>query len=404
MHPNRLVRDHSGRLAAIDMLRGLAVLSVVLHHLPFSWRGVSDATSAGDAFSPTLVAVLHFGMYGVHLFLVISGFCIHLPWARRRDLSAKLNFAEFWFRRMRRLYPPYIVALLLTTALLFVGQVVLRGRTGSPVEALGYTSGWAIAIDAAFLFFLLQNLNGASWRFGNGPLWTLALEEQLYAMYFPLLALRRRFGWPTTLAVVALTTTAWRLGAALLPSTGPVPAAWLLVGPARWLEWTLGALAVEAHLGLVQLPRWARSGAVGVGLLALAVALEAGSQASFAVLLRVFAVIGDALFGVAFFVVVNSLCATEREGRLPRLQIVVGAFRTLSMVGVFSYSIYLVHDPLMAGVKRFLVSSESVGLIVVARLLAAIGGGYLFHLLVERRFLNRTRVDKGPDRGTVVAT
>lgn len=395
MHMGGLVREKPERLIAIDLLRGIAVLTVVLHHLPFSWRGLSDATSAdGNAFGPALVAALHFGAYGVHLFLVISGFCIHLPWARRGDLSAKLNFSEFWFRRMRRLYPPYLVTLLFTAILLFAGQVVLRGRSGAPLVALGYASGWAIALDALFLLFLLQNLNGASWRVGNGPLWTLALEEQLYVLYFPLLALRRRWGWPTTLVVVALATTGWRLVAQVLPPAVTLPAFWLVVGPARWLEWALGALAVEAHLGLVQLPRWARNGAAGACLLALAIGLDAGTQAEFAVFAGLFAVIGDACFGLAFFVLVNTLCAIEREGRLPRW----AALRSLSMVGVFSYSIYLVHDPLMAGVKRFLVSSESVSLVVAARLLAAIGGGYVFHILVERRFLNRTRTVRAPER------
>src|ERR1043166_6667956 len=52
---------------------------------------------------------------GVFLFFVISGFCIHLQWARAKAAGTKpeIHFTSFWKRRIRRLYPPYIIALLL---------------------------------------------------------------------------------------------------------------------------------------------------------------------------------------------------------------------------------------------------------------------------------------------------
>src|SRR5262245_16646268 len=52
---------------------------------------------------------------GVFLFFVISGFCIHLQWARAQASGANstIQFGAFWKRRIRRLYPPYIIALVL---------------------------------------------------------------------------------------------------------------------------------------------------------------------------------------------------------------------------------------------------------------------------------------------------
>lgn len=376
--------ERGGRLLSIDILRGCAVLAVVLHHLPFSWSGLTDSVPAREAFIPEAREVLHFGQYGVQLFLVISGFCIHLPWARKRNLDAKLDFSTFWLRRIRRLYPPYITAVVLTIALLILGQVVIKGRLHDPLGALGYGSVVAVAVDGLFLLLLLQNLNGASWRIGNGPLWTLALEEQLYMLYFPLLGLRRRLGWPGTIAVVASITLVWRIAWYLPPGDAAMPSFWYVIGPARWLEWTLGALAVEAHLGLVQLPRWTRAPGIAIGVMTVAVALDhMGRTLS----LKPIETVGDGLFGIAFFIIVNFMCRLETSNRLPNPSPV----RWLSTLGVFSYSVYLVHDPLMAGVKRVLASTDSLPMIVIARLAAAIGLGYVFHRVVEQRFLSRSR-------------
>ena len=56
-----------------------------------------------------------FGYIGVFLFFVISGFCIHLQWAKAKanGVEPEIRFGSFWKRRIRRLYPPYIIAILL---------------------------------------------------------------------------------------------------------------------------------------------------------------------------------------------------------------------------------------------------------------------------------------------------
>ena len=53
------------------------------------------------------------------VFFVISGFCIHLQWARARahHQEGQIQFGAFWKRRIRRLYPPYLIALVLFLAI-----------------------------------------------------------------------------------------------------------------------------------------------------------------------------------------------------------------------------------------------------------------------------------------------
>src|SRR6266550_2516962 len=92
------------RLRSIDALRGIAALGVVFYH----------AVEQGDKVLPNNplkypVKLLQFGSsfgyIGVFLFFVISGFCIHLQWARGRSngQSPSIKFGSFWRRRIRRL-------------------------------------------------------------------------------------------------------------------------------------------------------------------------------------------------------------------------------------------------------------------------------------------------------------
>lgn len=375
------------RLTAIDALRGVAVLAVVLSHLPFSPNAAPAAVGGiapESAFPEWLVTVLDHGRFGVHLFLVISGFCIHMAWARRPD-SEGVSFLAFWKRRLHRLYPPYFVTLLLSLGGLYVLHGVLGGAAGGIAAKLGYASSGQLAIDIVLLLLLAQNLNGASGRIGNGPFWTLALEEQLYALYFALLAMRRKLGWTKTLIIVSGTTLVWRTIGAFFFS-GDAQATLFLVGPARWLEWSLGALAVEAYLGRVTLPRWCSSAPVGLGLLALATfavnTLHYGAPIPFVV------PYSDTLFGFALFVLVNFACRVrwgdgERVGAMTRF---------FAWVGTFSYSLYLTHQPVIVAAKQIgLRLHVGTAGITVLRLALPIGAAWIFFQLVERRFLNSSR-------------
>lgn len=376
-----------GRLAAIDALRGVAAFTVLVSHLPFSMgsRPAEQDYTPVSVFPEWVVHVLDHGRFGVHLFLVISGFCIHMAWARRREGDARIEFLSFWRRRLHRLYPPYFATLLISLAGLYVLHSVLGGASGGIAARLGYASTTQLAIDLVVLLLLAQNLNGASHRVGNGPFWTLALEEQLYMLYFPLLWMRKRFGWSTAITVIALTTIGWRAATAfLLPAS--MQNTLYLVGPSRWFEWALGALAVEAYLGRVTLPSWMRSGGVGLGLLSLAIAVF--NSPKLGVPIPVVVPYSDALFGVGLFVLVNFACQIRwNEGE--RVSIVS---RFFGWVGAFSYSLYLTHQVTIVVAKQIgLKLGLGVGGILVLRVVLPIAAAWLFYHVVERRFLNASR-------------
>src|SRR5258705_12813988 len=98
------------RLISIDLLRGCAALGVVITHaFPAELTYLAEQ-SPWFGYLGKVVGNL---TLGVPLFFVISGFCIHLRWTQRYTQTGetKTDFLDFWKRRMRRLYPPYVIVL-----------------------------------------------------------------------------------------------------------------------------------------------------------------------------------------------------------------------------------------------------------------------------------------------------
>jgi len=386
--------SRQGRLPAIDVLRGVAVLAVVITHSPFSRTG---DPLAFPLWTRLLFTVTDYGGLGVNLFLVISGFCIHLPTVRAGEGTA-VSFRAFWARRLMRLYPPFAVAVLFTLAsLVFLNRGTSNGTLAG---VFGYTSNARLALDIGSLALLAQNFTGASHRIGNGPLWTLALEEQLYALYFLLLRLRKKLDWRRTMYFVFAFTAAWRIAALIVARAGWLPSVqWFMFGPPRWIEWVIGALAVEARLSGNELPAWCRSARLGVLLFLGTAALRApyvlvahapelaGSIPAREAILAADFLLTDPLFSLSGFIAVNWALSVnlgdERAGIL---------VRALRGVGYWSYSLYLTHQPVLGfakfvGLRLHLPWLAIYGL----RFGTALVAGYLFHRFVERFFMERAR-------------
>ena len=336
------VKSHplsNGRLQSIDALRGLAALGVVLYH------AVMQTTNAvpNNLFRwpvKLLQFVSSFGYIGVFLFFVISGFCIHLQWARSRanQQPQSIRFGSFWRRRIRRLYPPYLIAFAL-----FMLMAALT--TGIKVTHF-------FVYDVVMHLLMLHNLDPNTCYSVNGVFWTLAIEEQLYLAYFLLLFLRTRWGWGPTLLVCALARVAWFLFS---------HAAWITIGAgipvpeaaaSHWFTWALGAIAVEAAFGLIKLPKWCRNLWIGGAAIVLASATSAILPTTQKDTLAhdVAWMLMHPAWGVGFFILVNRVVEAEQSwlaklrerGLISRILVRLAA--AAAFVGVFSYSLYLTHE------------------------------------------------------------
>src|ERR1044072_2317901 len=252
---------HLARLRGIDALRGAAALGVVLYHAVEQGKHVLP-----NNFFHYPVRLVQFassfGYIGVFLFFVISGFCIHLQWARTKAAGAEpeIRFGTFWKRRTRRLYPPYIITLLIFLLL----------------------TAWTTGIDVAHFFIydlgmhllMLHNLDPSTCYTINGVFWTLAVEEQLYLAYFLLLFMRVRWGWGVTIAVCLFARFGWMVFSHVVwLKTGfgiPVPEA----AASHWFTWALGALGVEVYFGLTTLRGWSRDLRLATVLIVIASVLS----------------------------------------------------------------------------------------------------------------------------------
>lgn len=364
-----------GRLRSIDFLRGSASLAILLLHI----------SRSGIVPNPPLwFSAIHrvFGelWWGVPLFFVISGFCIHLQWASRRAKtgSQELGFWNFWKRRMHRLYPPYFLALCCSMLTVYVAyrmgyQLPLVNKYPSPVVR-----------SMLYDFFLHATmLHGFSRTYdmgaGNVNLWSLAREEYFYLMYFALMFARRRWGLWIPVAAVLVLGLGMNFGFSGNPQWGEFIAGSALV---LWFQWTLGMVAAEAYCGLVRLPRWCSSGALAAVWFAIAIVCRSHYN-----------VLAPFAGGMAFFLLVNYCIKLDVGGRWR-----VNWFTAwLQRVGIFSYSLYLVHNPIRAVLKQVLrpisyTTNPFLYWLVSAVLgLGGYWGGKLYYRVVESRFLNSSR-------------
>jgi peptidoglycan/LPS O-acetylase OafA/YrhL len=372
------------RLRSIDALRGLAALGVVFYH---AVDQTEKTVPGGLLHYPVrfIQFASSFGYIGVFLFFVISGFCIHLQWARARanNEESKIRFGAFWKRRLRRLYPPYIITLVLFFSLtaLAVGLSVTR----------------FFVYDVVMHLLMLHNLDPHTAYSINGVFWTLAIEEQLYLAYFLLLFLRTRWGWPITLTICLLSRAGWMTFSHLVwLKTGigiPVPEA----AASHWFTWALGAIGVEAWFGLLKLPRWTSNLKLATVLIVAASALShfLPSIPKDTIWHNGSWFIIHPVWGLGFFMVVNRMVLAEdswlRERRLPLL------ISLFSMLGVFSYSIYLTHELTIMQAWRWTdpaaTQIQNVFLIVIP---AVILFAWIFFWFCERPFMRSAKNSDSP--------
>ncbi|MBT8155929.1 acyltransferase [Epibacterium ulvae] len=157
----------------IDGMRAIAVVSVMIYHLKIS---IGDTT------------LLKGGFLGVDLFFVLSGFLITQILIREFNTSGSISISQFYWRRAKRILPPLLAVMLvsLPAAWIILLPSELERFSLSLLSALAFISN-------AFWFFELSEYGAQS-----GLLqpflhtWSLAIEEQYYIVFPPLLILLMR--------------------------------------------------------------------------------------------------------------------------------------------------------------------------------------------------------------------
>ncbi|MFJ9904355.1 acyltransferase family protein [Streptomyces sp. NPDC101152] len=305
------------QLRGLDGLRGLAALYVVLFHCwLYTFPGYPHSSAPG------WLGGLMFGRLAVVFFLVLSGFSLAISPARHGWRSD--GVARFLRRRAWRILPPYWAALALS--LLVSLFVVPASHFGPPTAA-----------SAAVYGFVAQDVFTAPTP--NGAFWSIGVEAELYLLFPLLLFVRRRWSAAVMVACVALPVIAYGLTA---PGASPVEGDnWLAPHLAPvFAAGVVGAGVVAAPERIRRLP-W--------GWFALLAALPVAGLG--VVRGSVWSVHHYFWVDLAIAPAMTMLIAAVATGR-PAVVVRFLTARPVQGLGGFSYSLYLIHLPIVMTVIR----------------------------------------------------
>jgi peptidoglycan/LPS O-acetylase OafA/YrhL len=393
-------------LVVLDALRGLAALYVVVGHTHWLlWSGYQEYAASGAGVLKRALALasegLNYGHQAVLLFFLISGFCIHF---RQAGSVAKpscatrkewpLSIRSYARQRFRRIYPPLLLALALTAILDYAGSRLNPMFYGMETPYPNINSN--LAPDSHAPSTLLGNLILQAGfmvpAFGsNGPLWSLAYECWFYVLYPVLLFMSLRFGsWRTKWSITSLAMTAQL--ALLLPAIHfAIGSVWPLDIIAYWLIWSFGAWVAERYVIEKPLPLSSSLTTLAIlALMALAVAPKVMSLTPFPS--SDFGAGMDLLWSAPLGVLFSRVLLCE-PGRVK--SIIERFAHALAPLGAISYSLYVVHFPILALLSAWWLSShprlplgpELAVLGTSLSLIFASGAWYL----VERHFVSSSK-------------
>jgi peptidoglycan/LPS O-acetylase OafA/YrhL len=341
-------------MAEVDGLRFIAIFSVMLFHVFYMASHVPGVVLANSSLAFLLWPVTQ-GFRGVQLFFVISGFILGLPFAAQHlTHGPPVKIGRFYVRRLTRLEPPYILALLMFYVLAILMHNV---HTREP----GFLSGLPLRLGYAYLL-----VRGTPPTL-DGVTWTLEIEVQFYLLA-PLLAQVFKLATsPRRLTLIAAIC-----GAPLLARVVPGSDLTLL----GFFQYFLtGFLLADIHCtgaGAGRLPRWLYD-LVGIGcLLGMALAPETPDLMPFLPWL-----LGGLFIGALRGGWLNSVL------RRP----------SISVLGGMCYSLYLLHNPLLSFIAAKIIHNgmslpQAYLRLGVVGLPIVTSAGIAYYILIERPCMN----------------
>lgn len=373
-------------LKHVDGMRAVAALVVYLNHAyaqVFHFSFIAASLGVLSIARYSLVA----GHLAVTVFIVISGFCLTLPVVAFGD-RLRGGTLRFFKRRARRILPAYYGSLAL--ALVLIWTII-----GSPTGTL-----WDVPIGvtpAAIIshVLLLQDLFGTSKI--NYVLWSIAVEWHIYFLFPALVWGWRRFGPGRTVITALLVGYGLNFG---FESTRLVRANPHFLG-----MFALGMLAAyvatspnEPYVGLRLRAPWRLTFAVATTLVCVLIGFWGVNTA----------IVRFPLLDLPVALMTTSLLVLSSRSEASVFSRVF-AWKPLAVIGTFSYSLYLVHAPLLQILWQDVLRPATVGdrfmfgFLLTIGLAVVLSLAYLFYRVFEEPFMRSAPVGRPRDAAPMPA-
>ena len=348
----------------IDGLRAVAVVSIILFHLDLQ--------------------MFQGGFVGVDIFFVISGFLITGLLKQELDVTGNINFKRFYLRRFRRLFPAFYATLIVTTlfAVVTLSPTALKKFGGGLASSL-------CSLSNVYFWFEADYFDVSSKCKPLLHTWSLGVEEQFYALWpiglCLLYRLKSNKSIPLFLIAVfslsLLSNVVFQDGSVgLIHIYSQVIAHWIADGkatiffllPFRLFEFAVGAFLVFVKVKMK--PSSFLSDVIfcfGLGMICYSVCTYSEK-----ILFPSFSALVPCL-GTALLLLV---------GEASRFSCIVSN-RVLVFVGLISYSLYLVHWPIVvfwSYLREGLAPIDQGGIVVLAIILAVLSYRYVEQPLRQR--------------------
>lgn len=404
--------NSSKRFPFLDSIRAIAALYVVMHHAMLQYYFIKPHNLS--TAEQVVFKVFSDGHLAVDMFIVLSGFSLMLA-IIRNNYKLKGGIATFIKRRVIRIVPAYYATIAISLLL------------ASTLIGINTSSSWDMSIGATFQGFLTHLLFFHDFFISTSPkisysLWSIAVEFRLYLLFPFIVWLWRKTGSLGALLFACATTIT--ISILLLVSKTYYPDINLFrsgVSPFIIL-FTLGMLAADltfsGHNSAVRFRHFFdRLNTLTIILFFIVAGIiykvipaekDYGSAATNTYNLIVIES-KDILFGLisAAFLV---LCAirgnlTVRQNSLLRIL----HWEPLVLIGTFSYSLYLIHPPLLQLITQYMLVGIHLSILGKTCFLIIIGTplivfiSYLFFLVFEKPFLLGSRKVRVEETETITA-
>lgn len=399
----KTAKTEKTHLFYLDTIRALAALYVVIHHSVLQYyndRFYPFKSIADYHYSLPKTYFLNFFMYGnyaVDLFIVVSGFSLMLS-VSKNNFQIRGGSRTFFTRRLIRILPPYYLAMIFSLLLIFF---FIGDKT---------SKGWDISIPVSFKdillhFLLIHDFWESTIHRINHAFWSISVEFRIY-FFFPLLIMIWRkinmlslviFSVFSSLIFSLLFYLIYQFNHDVNLGTGVSP--YLIL-------FTFGMIAADLSFSPGDVAKKFRAYYskispylivfILLGIVFTGKALRnifRNTEISFLKQIQFEVKVFDVTLGIFYALILFVLAILSSHDKKNKL-VQLFSWTPLVVIGSFSFSLYLIHAPLIAMISKYIITPLVLNEFNGTLLLIFLGTplillvSYTFFYFCERPFMN----------------